>query len=108
MAADEAGDIVAYLVLPSTIYGISSRVLGDGSLANPLCTFCFFTQLLQLHAKKTRIAAIQMPTLIRAGIKRKQAAVFGAGKNVCEYYFAISPSTITEVVAQGHMYISTI
>ena len=83
MAADEADDIVAYLVLPSTIYGISSRVLGDGSLANPLCTLCFFKQT-TLRAKETRNPAIQMPTLIRAGIKRKQAAVFGAGKNVCE------------------------
>jgi hypothetical protein len=60
--ADAAGFVHAYIVLPSTIYGISKTVFADRGLANP--------------------QSQQVPLLIRMSIDRGAAAMVGKGANV--------------------------
>lgn len=62
LKADEESHIKAYIVLPSTIYGLSVGPLFDAGLANP--------------------NSIQVPALIRAAADRKRAGVVGDGRNL--------------------------
>lgn len=59
--ADAAGYVRSYIILPSTIYGISKNVFADKKLANP--------------------QSQQVPQLIRMSIDRGAAAMVGDGAN---------------------------
>lgn len=61
--AAEKGYLRSYIILPSTIFGISSL---DG-----------VTTIFNKHSN-------QLPALIRGSIKRKQAGLVGEYKNTCE------------------------
>jgi len=56
------GYIKSYIVLPPTIYGLATGPLFDAGISNP-------------HS-------IQIPTLVKAAIARRQAGIIGEGKNV--------------------------
>ncbi|CCM01662.1 uncharacterized protein FIBRA_03724 [Fibroporia radiculosa] len=58
--ADKQGFVRTYIVLPSTIYGIASGPLVDAGITNPL--------------------SLQIPTLIKVSLARKQAGMVGVGK----------------------------
>ncbi|KAF9808719.1 hypothetical protein IEO21_07761 [Rhodonia placenta] len=60
--ADSKGTIKAYIVLPSTIWGLASGPLIDAQIANP-------------HSQ-------QIPMLIKASLARAQAGMVGEGKNL--------------------------
>ncbi|KAI0708909.1 NAD-P-binding protein [Cerioporus squamosus] len=60
--ADKEGFVKAYLVLPSTVYGLASGPLVDAGIMNP--------------------QSQQIPALIIASLKRKRAAMVGEGKNI--------------------------
>lgn len=60
--ADREGYVKAYIVLPSTIYGISETPFADAGLANP--------------------QSQQVPLLIRISLDRKAPAMIGEGKNL--------------------------
>ncbi|KAG1898945.1 uncharacterized protein F5891DRAFT_1190131 [Suillus fuscotomentosus] len=62
VAADEKGYVRTYIVLPSTIYGIANTSLVKLGIQNPY--------------------SIQIPSLIKAGIDRKQGGVVGKGLNL--------------------------
>lgn len=62
IAAVEAGQVQSYIILPGTIFGISSEP-GAGTIFNK-------------HSN-------QMPALIRASIKRKRAGLVGKYENTC-------------------------
>lgn len=64
MAAAEQGNVKSYIILPSTIFGISSEEGVGGTFKK--------------HSN-------QMPALIRASIKRKQAGKVGAYENTCTF-----------------------
>ncbi|THH08886.1 hypothetical protein EW145_g2403 [Phellinidium pouzarii] len=59
--ADKAGYAKTYIILPSTIYGISKNRLTEAGIQNP-------------HS-------IQLPMLIRASVDRGQGGMVGEGKN---------------------------
>ncbi|KAG6815306.1 hypothetical protein H0H87_003106, partial [Tephrocybe sp. NHM501043] len=59
---DAAGYVKAYIILPSTIYGIASNKLVDFGISNP-------------HS-------IQIPALIDASLGRGQGGMVGQGKNI--------------------------
>jgi len=59
--ADKEGYVRTYLILPSTIYGIASGKLVDLGIQNSF--------------------SIQIPSLIKASIDRRQAGMVGLGKN---------------------------
>lgn len=54
--------VKGYIVVPSTIYGMTSNILVERGIQNP-------------HS-------IQVPSLIRAGLDCGQAGTIGAGKNI--------------------------
>lgn len=60
--ADHDGYVRGYIVLPSTIYGISKTVFADKGLVNP--------------------QSQQVPLLIRISLDRKAPAMVGQGKNL--------------------------
>jgi len=60
--ANEKGYARTYIVLPSTIYGFAAHQLVEAGISNPI--------------------SIQIPSLIRASLDRKQAGVVGAGKAI--------------------------
>ena len=60
--ADAAGYVHAYIIIPSTIYGISKTVFADKGLCNP--------------------QSVQVPLLIRISIDRGSAAMVGEGANL--------------------------
>ncbi|KZP31671.1 NAD(P)-binding protein [Athelia psychrophila] len=60
--ADKAGYLKSYIILPSTIYGIASNRLVDLKIQNP--------------------RSIQIPSLVRASLDRKQGGMVGEGKNL--------------------------
>ncbi|RDX55262.1 NAD-P-binding protein [Lentinus brumalis] len=60
--ADKEGYVRAYLVLPSTIYGLARGPLVDAEIMNP--------------------QSQQIPALIIASLQRKRAAMVGEGKNI--------------------------
>ncbi|KAL1411877.1 hypothetical protein Q8F55_002859 [Vanrija albida] len=60
--ADRAGYVYTYIIIPSTIYGISSTVFSDKGLANP--------------------QSQQVPHMTRIGIERGVPAQFGQGLNL--------------------------
>jgi nucleoside-diphosphate-sugar epimerase len=62
LAADEAGYVRTYIVMPPVVYGIASGPLFDVKIANR-------------HS-------ILLPIVINSAIERKQAGMFGAGRNV--------------------------
>ncbi|KAH9887370.1 NAD-P-binding protein [Cubamyces lactineus] len=62
MEADEQGHVRAHIVLPSTIYGLAQGSLFDAGVSNP-------------HS-------IQIPSLIKAALQRKQAGMVGQGKAI--------------------------
>lgn len=69
IAAAEAGHVQSYIILPGTIFGISTES-GAGPIFNR-------------HSN-------QMPALIRAGIKRKRAGLVGKHENTCKRHGACS------------------
>ncbi|KAF4612137.1 hypothetical protein D9613_004521 [Agrocybe pediades] len=62
LRADEAGYIKSYIVLPSTIWGISDGPLVKKGIQNPI--------------------SMQVPQLIRASLARGRAGMVGEGKNI--------------------------
>ncbi|KAF6748043.1 hypothetical protein DFP72DRAFT_971947 [Ephemerocybe angulata] len=62
VAADKEGYVKTYIVLPSTIYGISTSKLVELGIQNPY--------------------SIQIPALIKNSIARGQGGVVGEGKNI--------------------------
>lgn len=60
--ADKEGYVKAYIILPSTIYGISETPFADAGLCNP--------------------QSQQVPLLIRISLDRKAPAMIGEGKNL--------------------------
>ncbi|KAJ7593067.1 NAD-binding protein [Mycena floridula] len=62
VAADKEGYVKTYIILPSTIYGISHGKLFDAGLANPISQ--------------------QIPGLIKAALSRGRAGMIGAGRNL--------------------------
>lgn len=62
IAAAEAGHVQSYIVLPGTIFGISTEP-GAGTIFHK-------------HSN-------QMPALVRASIKRKRAGLVGKYENTC-------------------------
>lgn len=60
--ADKEGYVKAYIILPSTIYGISETPFADAGLCNP--------------------QSQQVPLLIRISLDRKAPAMVGEGKNL--------------------------
>lgn len=60
--ADQEGYVKAYIILPSTIYGISETPFADAGLCNP--------------------QSQQVPLLIRISLDRKAPAMVGEGKNL--------------------------
>ncbi|KAF9557928.1 NAD-binding protein [Agrocybe pediades] len=62
LRADEAGYIKSYIVLPSTIWGISDGPLVKKGIQNPI--------------------SMQVPQLIRASLTRGRAGMVGEGKNI--------------------------
>ncbi|KAJ8456487.1 hypothetical protein ONZ45_g18699 [Pleurotus djamor] len=60
--ADTAGYIKSYIIIPSTVYGIAQGRFVDIGIQNP-------------HS-------IQIPTLIRSCLDRKQGGMVGEGKNI--------------------------
>jgi len=62
VAADKAGYVRTYIILPSTIYGIATGKLFDLGISNP-------------HS-------IQVPIAIKASLDRGQGGMIGQGKNI--------------------------
>ncbi|RPD78127.1 NAD-P-binding protein [Lentinus tigrinus ALCF2SS1-7] len=60
--ADKEGYVNAYLILPSTIYGLANGPLVDAGIMNP--------------------QSQQIPALILASLSRKRAGMIGEGKNI--------------------------
>ncbi|KII89892.1 hypothetical protein PLICRDRAFT_40076 [Plicaturopsis crispa FD-325 SS-3] len=92
-AADTAGYVKTYIILPSTIYGLATGPLVDIGFQNP-------------HS-------IQIPSLIKASIARGQGGVVGKGANlwpnvhiddVADLYIVLLDSVLsgTDAAAHGH------
>ncbi|KAK8845472.1 hypothetical protein IAR55_006185 [Kwoniella newhampshirensis] len=62
IAADKAGDVKSYIVLPSTIWGPGEGEVYESGLSNSFSD--------------------QIPTLIKAALDRRRAGVVGQGKNI--------------------------
>ncbi|WWD22419.1 hypothetical protein CI109_106910 [Kwoniella shandongensis] len=62
IAADKAGDVKSYIILPSTIWGPGEGEVYESGLSNSFSD--------------------QIPTLIKAALDRQRAGVVGKGKNI--------------------------
>ncbi|KAJ8481047.1 hypothetical protein ONZ51_g6272 [Trametes cubensis] len=91
MEADEQGDIRAHIVLPATIYGLAQGSLFDAGVSNP-------------HS-------IQIPSLIKAALQRKQAGMVGQGKaiwpdvhidDVADLYALLLDAVLSHPATIGH------
>ncbi|KAH9834476.1 uncharacterized protein C8Q71DRAFT_143689 [Rhodofomes roseus] len=89
--ANEKGYANTYIVLPSTIYGFATHQLVDAGISNPI--------------------SIQIPSLIRPSLDRKQAGVVGAGKaiwpdvhidDVADLYIVLFDSITANPDGVGH------
>ncbi|KAK7692428.1 hypothetical protein QCA50_004053 [Cerrena zonata] len=59
IAADKAGYVKSYIILPSTIYGLANNPLVEAGIQNP--------------------KSIQIPTVIKTSLERKHAGMVGKG-----------------------------
>ncbi|RPD82721.1 NAD-P-binding protein [Lentinus tigrinus ALCF2SS1-7] len=89
--ADLEGYARTYIVLPSTIYGIAKHALTEAGVSNP--------------------QSIQIPTLIKASLARKQAGVVGKGKalwpdvhidDIADLYIVLFDAIVANPEAVGH------
>ncbi|KZT66769.1 NAD(P)-binding protein [Daedalea quercina L-15889] len=89
--ADEKGYAHTFIVAPSTIYGFATHALAEARIANPV--------------------SIQIPSLIRASLDRRQAGVVGAGKalwpdvhidDVADLYIVVFDATTADPEHIGH------
>ncbi|KAI0327641.1 NAD-P-binding protein [Cubamyces sp. BRFM 1775] len=91
MEADEQGYVRAHIILPSTIYGLAQGSLFDAGVSNP-------------HS-------IQIPSLIKAALQRKQAGMVGLGKaiwpdvhidDVADLYVLLLDAVLRDPTTVGH------
>ncbi|KAI0043236.1 NAD-P-binding protein [Auriscalpium vulgare] len=78
VAADQAGYVRTYIILPSTIWGIGAGPVYDAGIANP------YSQ--------------QIPGAIRASVRRGQGGVVGAGKNVWPHIWIQDQGDIYKII----------